>query len=140
MPMFACRWPNGDASFVEAANKDDAFIRLDDEIGPAQPEWLTEIAFGEFVLHTTLTDTGDLALAPMNGPGDAFGEQLRTVVQEELYPLISAVYYEADEKGLDDEAVRMMMPDAVKRERERIPGVTIDDDSPTTVEPAKGVH
>ena len=42
MPMFMCRWRNGDPSFVFAANEDDAMVQLD-EWGNADHAELTLI-------------------------------------------------------------------------------------------------
>ena len=35
MPLFLCRWPNGDCSVVWASNKEDAIVELD-QVGKAE--------------------------------------------------------------------------------------------------------
>jgi hypothetical protein len=38
MPLYLCRWPNGDLSAVSAPNKQEAIFLLD-EVGDAQSDW-----------------------------------------------------------------------------------------------------
>ena len=59
MPMFMCRWPNGDLSFVSARNREDAIIKLD-EWDNAEVAELRQIH--TFMVDFKLTDDGDLEL------------------------------------------------------------------------------
>jgi len=52
--LYKCAWPNGDVSVVYATNEEDAIEWLD-EVGGAEPEMLTELAAGTFMLHFTPT-------------------------------------------------------------------------------------
>src|SRR6266850_1830903 len=82
MPIFACRWINGDVSFVTAPNKEGAIERLD-EIGNAEGCLVTRAP--EFQIHMRLTDDGDLQL-------EQWGEATLDFVWKTLYPRI----YEAE--------------------------------------------
>ena len=57
MPLYLCRWPNGDCSFVQAATKGEA-IELLDEIANAEGCPLTSVQ--DFMVHFHLTDSGEL--------------------------------------------------------------------------------
>ena len=59
MPLFLCRWPNGDCSVVLARTKDDAMIELD-QVGNAEGCPMTQVR--TFQIQFTLTDRGDVAL------------------------------------------------------------------------------
>jgi len=48
MPLYLCRWPNGDCSIVWARNKDEAVIELD-QVGNA--EGCPLIPLHEFQVH-----------------------------------------------------------------------------------------
>jgi hypothetical protein len=77
MPVFACRWPNGDVSFVSASNKEAAVEQLD-EVGDASGVKLRMAP--EFMVHFNLTETG---LLELQGFGEGTDEFL-----DELYPLL----------------------------------------------------
>jgi hypothetical protein len=55
MPVFICRWPNGDCSFVSAQSKTEAIIRLD-EIDNAETSEVFQVP--DFMLHLRLADDG----------------------------------------------------------------------------------
>jgi hypothetical protein len=59
MPLFLCRWPNGDCSVVLAQTRDDAVVALD-EVGNAEGCPITQVR--TFQVHFALTDRGELAL------------------------------------------------------------------------------
>ncbi len=44
MPLFLCRWPNGDCSIVLARTKEDAIIELD-QVGNAEDCPITQVRF-----------------------------------------------------------------------------------------------
>ena len=79
MPMFMCRWENGDSSFVAAPNK-EATIEYLDEIGNAEGSRLTAIR--DFMMHFELTPEGRLQF-------HSFGEITQDVIFEKAYPLLN---------------------------------------------------
>jgi hypothetical protein len=64
VPVFLCRWPNGDLSFVSFENEEDAIVMLD-EWDNAELAELTQVE--DFMVDFSLTDRGELEL-------QAFGE------------------------------------------------------------------
>ena len=56
MPVYACRWPNGDFSVVQALDKEAAIIKLD-EMDNA--EGCPLIKLDECQVHFRLTDDGE---------------------------------------------------------------------------------
>jgi hypothetical protein len=57
MPLYLCRWPNGDCSVVSAANKGDA-IEIFDEVDNAEGCPLTPLP--DFMVHFPLSDEGTI--------------------------------------------------------------------------------
>ena len=84
MPLFLCRWPNGDCSVVLARTKGEAIIELD-QVGNAEGCPITQVR--TFQIQFALTDRGDLAL-------ERFGEGTKEDVISFAYPLL--------ESALDD--------------------------------------
>jgi hypothetical protein len=80
MPVFMCRWPNGDVSFVFARNKEDAIITLD-EFDNAELAKLVQI--GSFMLDFRLTDDGELVF-------QGFGEDCQAEIMQRAYPVVAA--------------------------------------------------
>ena len=78
MPLFLCRWENGDCSFVAAPTKDTAIQYLD-EIGNAEDSQLTAIS--DFMVHFELTPEGKLQF-------HSFGEVTEGAIFERAYPLL----------------------------------------------------
>ena len=76
MPLFMCRWENGDCSFVAAPTKDVAVQYLD-EIGNADGSQLT--ALRDFMVHFELTAEGTLRF-------HSFGELTEEAIFEKAYP------------------------------------------------------
>jgi len=56
MPIFLCRWQNGDVSIVSARNKDDAIVALD-EFDNADHAEISELK-EQFLADFRLTDDG----------------------------------------------------------------------------------
>jgi len=81
MPVFCCRWPNGDISLVAARNKKEVVIALD-EIGNAETSDIFSVA--EFMLHLRLEDNGKLSF-------QSFGEVAHFEIMTEAYPLLGAL-------------------------------------------------
>jgi hypothetical protein len=116
MPLFLCRWPNGDCSVVWARNKDDAIVELD-QIGNADGCPLAQIR--TFQLHFALTDRGDLRV-------EGFGEGTREEIFSFAYPLLEKALHVArgDETGGGEDRLppdrRAAIAQAVEHERRRI--------------------
>lgn len=116
MPLFLCRWPNGDCSVVWARSKDDAIVELD-QIGNADGCPLAQMR--TFQLHLALTDRGDLQL-------EGFGEATREAIFSFAYPLLDRVLHDAhgDETGGGAESLppdrRAAIAQAVAQERRRL--------------------
>ncbi len=115
MPLYLCRWPNGDCSIVWARNKDEAVIELD-QVGNA--EGCPLIPLREFQVHFALTDDGKLEF-------EALGEGTKELLFALAYPLLektfSAIYGEWDsnqETFTPDQQARIQV--AVEQERERV--------------------
>ena len=89
MPLYLCRWTNGDCSFVFAANKGEAIERLD-EVGNAEGYPL--IGISEFMAHFCLTDTGEVEF-------EEFGEVTGDMLFEEVYPILDEAVLNAPRDG-----------------------------------------
>jgi hypothetical protein len=57
MPLYLCRWPNGDCSVIRAANKAEA-IEMLDEVDNAEGCPLTPLS--DFMVHFRLSDAGKI--------------------------------------------------------------------------------
>ena len=116
MPLFLCRWPNGDCSAVLAQNEQAAIIKLDEL---ANPEGCPLIPIQEFQVHFHLTDDGQLEL-------ETFGEETESEVWDFCYPVLEEVQMqvaeERDASGAgeftQDQTERVRA--AVRRERDRV--------------------
>jgi hypothetical protein len=116
MPVFACRWTNGDVSFVLAPSKEAAIEQLD-EVDNAEGCPITQVP--EFQIHLTLTDDGGFNF-------EGWGEVTEDVVWNRLYPKLheawGAVWDEQEETHnrtvtpQQQERIRR----AVQEERERV--------------------
>ena len=113
MPIHLCRWPNGDCSFVFAANKGEAIECLD-EVGNAEGCPLTPIP--EFMAHFRLADTGEVEF-------EEFGEVTEYALFEKAYPILAEAVLKAPRNAQTGaltpegmEAVRS----AVAKERARV--------------------
>jgi hypothetical protein len=127
MPLFACRWPSGDVSFVLAANKEAAVEQLD-EI--ANAEGLPLVQIPRFMLHLKLTDS--LKLVPPDFGIQHFleleglGEDTDDVVWHKLYPKLyetmKAIWEEqdADNRRTITAEQEQRIRAAVEAERERL--------------------
>jgi hypothetical protein len=116
MPLFLCRWPNGDCSVVLARTRDDAIIELD-QVGNAEDCPITPVH--TFQIHFVLTDRGELAL-------DAFGEGTKEHVISWAYPLLESALDDAY-RGGGYESYQRLPPNrraaiagAVEQERRRL--------------------
>jgi len=116
MPIFMCRWPNGDFSVVNAASKTDAIYLLD-EVGNGEG-CPVKVLKRDFMVHFTLADDGEIEL-------ELFGQLLDEEIMEFGYPLLSKALretYEFDDHNHSEEAnqARENVRQAVLKERERV--------------------
>ena len=112
MPLYLCRWENGDCSFVWAGNKWEAIQHLD-EI--ANAEGFPIIALRDFMAHFRLTDTGELEF-------EGFGERTEDAVFERSYPVLDKALLDAprEETGSPTPEGTAMIQAAVTEERKRV--------------------
>jgi hypothetical protein len=123
MPLYLCRWPNGDLSAVSAANKEDAVFLLD-EVGSAQSEYLSPCP--AFMVHFALTekcepDFVDFLSEVLEVEG--FGEECTDRIWRAYPELVAAAsaVNDADVQRTDDDR-QALVDAALKLERERVPG------------------
>ena len=113
MPLYLCRWTNGDCFFVFAANKGEAIERLD-EVGNV--EGCPLIPIHEFMAHFCLTDIGEFEF-------EEFGEVTDDVLFENAYPILDEAMLNAPRDAqsgvLTPEGVEAAGA-AVAKERERV--------------------
>ena len=105
MPVYMCRWPNGDLSFVAAKDKATAIMMLD-EWGNAELAELHPVQ--DFMADFKLNDEGELEL-------QALGEATDEAVWEGAYPVLAGAL---SDDHPDAETVR----EAVQAERKRLAG------------------
>ncbi|MEE8176534.1 MAG: hypothetical protein V3T65_00890 [Acidobacteriota bacterium] len=113
MPLYLCRWENGDCSFIWALNKEHALEVLD-EVGNAEGCPITPIS--DFSAHFRLTDEGDLAL-------ESFGEVTEEVIFEKAYPILDDAMLNAPADQTTGELTaegRALVRKAVVEERKRV--------------------
>ena len=116
MPLYLCRWPNGDFSFVSAANREAAVEALD-EIDNAEGCPLSVVR--EFMLHSRLADDGSFEF-------EGFGEATEDAIWR-AYPILDETIDQIREEdpsfelhGRSTPGQQQMIRDAVNRERERV--------------------
>jgi hypothetical protein len=114
MPVFFCRWPNGDLSIVAAPNRAEAVVRLD-EFGNADGGDVVQV--GEFLADFRLTDRGELELSE-------FGEATYYRIMEKGYPLLCETMGSDIVMGLKENGRRYqeLVRGAVQAERRRLRG------------------
>jgi hypothetical protein len=110
MPVYVCRWPNGDFSVVSAVNKEIA-IELLDEVGSA--EGCPIVTIRDFMVHFVLTDSGELEF-------ESYGEATENRIMEWGYPVLDEVLMEASSQELTKEQKDKLIQDAVEAERKRV--------------------
>ena len=109
MPVYVCRWPNGDCSVVQARTKQAAIIKLD-EMDNA--EGCPLITLDQCQIHFRLTDEGQLEL-------QGFGEETESGIWNFCYPVLDGVLTDKAPEhwsATEREAVRQ----AVRQERDRV--------------------
>jgi hypothetical protein len=101
MPIFLCRWPNGDVSIVSARNKEDAIVALD-EFDNADHGYISQLK-EQFLVDFRLKDDGRLELSQ-------FGESTLDEIMKNAFP-------ELEKTPSEDSAV---VRQAVELERMRL--------------------
>jgi len=112
MPVFMCRWPNGDFSFVSARDKSKAIEALD-EIDNAEGCPLSVVR--DFMVHFRLEEDGTFEL-------EGFGEGTEEVIWKE-YPILDKTLDHVFGKLKGEPLTREHMQvigEAVGKERERV--------------------
>lgn len=84
MPLFLCRWPNGDCSVVAAASRDAAIELLDNEIGNA--EGVPLLPLKALLVNFHLRGDGRLELDAET----PFGSDMRDEILSKAYPELHA--------------------------------------------------
>jgi len=112
MPVFLCRWQNGDFSVVKAINKDQA-IEFLDEVGNAEDCTVTPLK--DFMVHFKLADDAEFVL-------ESYGEMTFEHIMRLGYPLLDKAFLDAptDATGMLTEEGRKTIRQAVDSERERL--------------------
>ena len=115
MPLYLCRWPNGDCSVVWARNKEDAIVELD-QVGNAEGCPITQLR--QFQVHFRFTDEGKLEYESL---GEGTSEQLFALAYPELVQTLDEVYGERDrnqEAFTPEQQARIQA--AIEQERQRV--------------------
>ena len=138
MPLFICRWQNGDFSAVSASSREEA-MELLDEVGNAD---VAEVFTAKrFMVHFQLKKQVDSVEEPVPVDLEGFGEETYDMLCERVYPVYSKasmrVYDELHANGdvpkeAYDAALKVLN-DAVVTERMRnwdskIPALSDDPD------------
>ncbi len=112
MPVFMCRWPNGDFSFVSAADRQEAVETLD-EIDNAEGCPLCVVE--DFMVHFRLEEDGTFEF-------EGFGEVTAEVIWK-AYPILDKaldhVFGEVKGEPLTREHMQVI-GEAVSKERGRV--------------------
>ncbi|MBI5015523.1 MAG: hypothetical protein HZB55_08520 [Deltaproteobacteria bacterium] len=111
MPVYLCRWPNGDVSLVEAGDTDEAAILLD-EFGNADEAEFHHLV--DLLVNFTLDDEGSLRV-------EQWGELTRREIYEVAYPRLEAALSKEFSKGWEPNVrpIPKRIRAAVDHERER---------------------
>ena len=112
MPLYICRWPNGDASVVMARNKTDAIIQLD-EFENAEYSEISRL--NEFLVDFSLNDEGRLELA-------GIGEGTEATIMDVVFPDLEATLMsdELVDMSPDNPEYQRKVREAVEWERKRL--------------------
>jgi hypothetical protein len=111
MPVFLCRWPNGEFSIVSAATKSDA-IELLDEWGNAEAADITRIP--DCMFDFRLNDRGEIELSQIS-------QYTEDLVREKCYPELQQIILDAiDDEGEYKPGGLEQIRAAVHHERTRL--------------------
>lgn len=126
MPLYICRWQNGDFSVVKARSKKHAIILLD-EVDDAE---LGELfAVKDFMVHFRLKKNAEDVEEFLPVELEEFGEHTIDMLCERVYPVYHKAVTEANEDWPDEEtaevpqekidAAHKRLADALNTERTR---------------------
>jgi len=90
MPLFLCRWPDGDCSVVWAPHLEDAIVELD-QVANAEACPITQVR--AFQIHFVLNDEGKLVL-------EALGEGTEEEIVSFAYPVLKQALSDAYGDGV----------------------------------------
>ena len=111
MPMFLCRWPNGEFSIVSATSKDHAIELLDEW---ANAESAKIMRMPDCMFDFRLNDRGEIDLA-------GIGEATEEFVREECYPELEHALDTAERNDCDFTPAGLEhIRAAVEHERKRL--------------------
>lgn len=103
MPLFICRWQNGDFSAVSASSREEA-VELLDEVGNAD---VAEVFTAKrFMVHFQLKKQLDNLEEPVPVDLEGFGEETYDTLCERVYP----VYSKASMRLHDDQHANDEVP------------------------------
>ena len=124
MPLYICRWPNGDFSAVSARDASEAAYLLS-EVGPVGEAKLFDLA--NFMVHFSLPkkmnmEKWDKMLPPLQL--DGFGAQTLCFLWDHIYPefekATNAVLEGEAAGAITDEEAEKQLDQALARERVRL--------------------
>jgi len=124
MPLFVCRWQNGDFSAVSAHSREEA-VELLAEVGNAASCEL--FAIDNFMVHFHTRNDADHFEEMLPVKLGGFGEQTHRMLCERMYPAYCAAISEIDKDrpNVDDVlkeklyAARELLNNALRIERNR---------------------
>lgn len=102
MPLFICRWQNGDFSAVAASSREQAIMLLD-EVGNAEVCELFKME--NFMVHFHLKEKADDREEKVPVELGEFGEETYDMLCDRVYPVYAKAATDADEDWPDDEQV-----------------------------------
>jgi hypothetical protein len=104
MPIYICRWQNGNLSAVSASSRDHAILLLD-EVGNAEACELFPVE--DFMVHFRLKNKVDNieAAAPLE-LGEGFGGETLDALYDRVYPVYAKALVGAVETWRTDEPVK----------------------------------
>ena len=118
MPLFLCRWPNGDCSVTWARDKQDAIAQLDQV---ANAEGCPIRTLSSFQAHFYLKDDGQLGLDE-----PAFGESTEDEIFQWAYPILEESLMKAYGDGKYDSFEKLprnrktTISRSIQKERDRV--------------------
>ena len=114
MPVYMCRWENGEVSVVSAKSKKDACLLLD-ELAEVEPDDLHPVS--DFMLSFKLTDNGALDEV------SEMGEDTQELFNQTVYPVLFQARMKVDSASEATPQVKSrIIREAVREENGRLEG------------------
>jgi hypothetical protein len=104
VPLYICRWQNGDFSAVSAASKEDAIILLD-EVDNAEVAELFPVK--NFMVHFRLKKEADDLDEMVPVELEDFGEDTMDMLCERVYPIYHKISMAVEEELPEDETAEI---------------------------------